>query len=167
MHRSVASCSCNPSWCLQRHTPKPTDADIKIKKYGKSTVYVRVFSGFATEVSGRQGLALAHRATHAGLQHKFGSPALHHPACIPPACWHGHLWQLCVRRWVHSTSTAQPYRTSTIPDLLHGYYAGPRCPAVQSTILQNMHSLHEDLKDDDQDFDTKVGHNCTVPSNAP
>ena len=34
---------------LQRHTPQPTDASVKLRKYGKATVYVRVFTGFATE----------------------------------------------------------------------------------------------------------------------
>ncbi|GAB4814266.1 hypothetical protein N2152v2_001312 [Parachlorella kessleri] len=33
----------------QRHTPQPTDASVKLRKYGKATVYVRVFAGFATE----------------------------------------------------------------------------------------------------------------------
>lgn len=36
---------------FQEDTPQPTDADVKVVEYDEITVYVRVFSGFATEGS--------------------------------------------------------------------------------------------------------------------
>lgn len=39
----------------QKDSPKPTDKDVRVKRYGKATVFVRNFTGFATEVRERWG----------------------------------------------------------------------------------------------------------------
>lgn len=50
----------------QKDTPQPTDADVKVVEYDSITVYVRVFSGFATEGAlGRCGVAGAECGAHA------------------------------------------------------------------------------------------------------
>ena len=37
----------------QKDTPQPTDADVRVVEYESITVFVRVFSGFATEASAK------------------------------------------------------------------------------------------------------------------
>ena len=126
----------HPPPCLpQKDTPQPTDADLKVVEYEAITVYVRIFSGFATEggwAGGRAGRWLA------GCSYYAVSWCLHGPALCCP-----NLSRCCIH-----CHRAPPVH-SPLPCV-------PCPPPPAGTILKETSSLHDILQDDDRDFDDQL-----------
>lgn len=125
----------------QKDTPQPTDADVKVVEYDSITVYVRVFSGFATEGAlGQGGVACVECWAHASIRGTMlclscaglDSCAAARQSCLSNGCPTKYLTSSC--------STAPP----------------PPSFSCAGTIVDETRSLHEMLTDDDRDFATDV-----------
>ncbi len=67
----------------QKDTPQPTDADVRVVEYESITIFVRVFSGFATE-GAKSGVGMGSIGRITSMQrsrHQASTACAWWPAC--------------------------------------------------------------------------------------